>query len=167
MAIPIRRYSPYSSLDLLHSSSFQYPLSFRTLSVCYSLLLLLVHSHSLSNFIVTVRVFCSVFFSRYEQFKHQGKLLEGDDLDFAFDSISAFSDTTDNQEALFGPHEPLSLKDIKLVCYSFNFIIVRFDYYSIWLSFNFLLVLTRVLRNRNRNRKCFRKVNMPNVKSEE
>jgi HAUS augmin-like complex subunit 3 len=41
--------------------------------------------------------------------------LEGDDLDFAFDSISAFSDTTDNQEALFGPHEPLNLKDIKLV----------------------------------------------------
>ncbi|PNX92485.1 HAUS augmin-like protein complex subunit 3-like protein, partial [Trifolium pratense] len=50
---------------------------------------------------------------RYEQFKQQGKLLEGDDLDFAFDSISAFSDTTDNQEALFGPHEPLNLKDIK------------------------------------------------------
>lgn len=51
--------------------------------------------------------------SQYEQFKNQGKLLEGDDLDFAFDSISAFSDTTDNQEALFGPHEPLNLKDIK------------------------------------------------------
>jgi HAUS augmin-like complex subunit 3 len=51
--------------------------------------------------------------SQYEQFKQQGKLLEGDDLDFAFDSISAFSDTTDNQEALFGPHEPLNLKDIK------------------------------------------------------
>ncbi|KAK2453774.1 AUGMIN subunit [Trifolium repens] len=51
--------------------------------------------------------------SQYEQFKLQGKLLEGDDLDFAFDSISAFSDTTDNQEALFGPHEPLNLKDIK------------------------------------------------------
>jgi HAUS augmin-like complex subunit 3 len=70
------------------------------------LLFIFTLSRSLTSF------FC---FFRYEQFKLQGKLLEGDDLDFAFDSISAFSDTTDNQEALFGPHEPLNLKDIKLV----------------------------------------------------
>nr|AFK45279.1 unknown [Lotus japonicus] len=48
--------------------------------------------------------------SQFEQFKQQGNLLEGQDLDFAFDSISAFSDTTDDQEALFGP---LNFKDIK------------------------------------------------------
>ncbi|GJN10059.1 hypothetical protein PR202_ga28118 [Eleusine coracana subsp. coracana] len=36
--------------------------------------------------------------SRYEQLELEGKLLEGEDLDFAFDSISAFSDTEENKE---------------------------------------------------------------------
>ncbi|RDX89136.1 AUGMIN subunit 3 [Mucuna pruriens] len=49
--------------------------------------------------------------SQYEQFKQEGKLLEGEDLDFAYDSISAFSDRRDNQEAVFGAEE--GLKDIK------------------------------------------------------
>ncbi|XP_061351202.1 AUGMIN subunit 3-like isoform X1 [Gastrolobium bilobum] len=49
--------------------------------------------------------------SQCEQFKQEGKLLEGDDLDFAYDSISAFSDRRDNQEAVFGTEE--GLKDIK------------------------------------------------------
>ncbi|CAJ1932991.1 unnamed protein product [Sphenostylis stenocarpa] len=49
--------------------------------------------------------------SQYEQFKEEGKLLEGEDLDFAYDSISAFSDRRDNQEAVFGAEE--GLKDIK------------------------------------------------------
>ncbi|XP_027360496.1 AUGMIN subunit 3 isoform X1 [Abrus precatorius] len=49
--------------------------------------------------------------SQYEQFKQEGKLLEGDDLDFAYDSISAFADRRDNQEAVFGAEE--GLKDIK------------------------------------------------------
>ncbi|MED6222881.1 AUGMIN subunit 3 [Stylosanthes scabra] len=50
--------------------------------------------------------------SQYEQFKKEGKLLEGEDLDFAYDSILAFSDTRDNQEAVFGAAEE-GLKDIR------------------------------------------------------
>ncbi|KAK7310235.1 hypothetical protein RJT34_07622 [Clitoria ternatea] len=49
--------------------------------------------------------------AQYEQFKQEGKLLEGEDLDFAYGSISAFSDRRDNQEAVFGAEE--GLKDIK------------------------------------------------------
>ncbi|XP_030454842.1 AUGMIN subunit 3 [Syzygium oleosum] len=49
--------------------------------------------------------------SQYEQFVDEGKLLEGEDLDFAFDSISAFSVRRDNQEAVFGSEE--GLKDIR------------------------------------------------------
>ncbi|XP_050206624.1 AUGMIN subunit 3 isoform X2 [Mercurialis annua] len=49
--------------------------------------------------------------SQYEQFLQEGKLLEGEDLDFACDSISAFSSGRDNQEAVFGAEE--SLKDIR------------------------------------------------------
>ncbi|THG17148.1 hypothetical protein TEA_008631 [Camellia sinensis var. sinensis] len=48
---------------------------------------------------------------RYEQFLQEGKLLEGEDLDFAYDSISAFSTRRDNQEAVFGAEE--GLKDIR------------------------------------------------------
>ncbi|KAJ4722972.1 AUGMIN subunit 3 [Melia azedarach] len=49
--------------------------------------------------------------SQYEQFLQEGKLLEGEDLDFAYDSISAFSSRRDNQEAVFGAEE--GLKDIR------------------------------------------------------
>lgn len=49
--------------------------------------------------------------SQYDQFLQEGKLLEGSDLDFAYDSISAFSARRDNQEALFGAEE--GLKDIR------------------------------------------------------
>lgn len=49
--------------------------------------------------------------SQYEQFVDEGKLLEGEDLDSAFDSISAFSARRDNQEAVFGSEE--GLKDIR------------------------------------------------------
>ncbi|KAH7848695.1 hypothetical protein Vadar_006284 [Vaccinium darrowii] len=49
--------------------------------------------------------------SQYEQFIQEGKLLEGEDLDFAYDSISAFSTRRDNQEAVFGAEE--GLKDIR------------------------------------------------------
>nr|GMD23785.1 AUGMIN subunit 3 [Ipomoea batatas]GME20830.1 AUGMIN subunit 3 [Ipomoea batatas] len=49
--------------------------------------------------------------SQYEQFLQEGKLLEGEDLDFAYDSISAFSTRRDNQEAVFGSEE--GLKDIR------------------------------------------------------
>ncbi|KAG8640390.1 hypothetical protein MANES_13G054100v8 [Manihot esculenta] len=49
--------------------------------------------------------------SQYEQFLQEGRLLEGEDLDFAYDSISAFSSGRDNQEAVFGSEE--SLKDIR------------------------------------------------------
>ncbi|XP_057474925.1 AUGMIN subunit 3-like [Actinidia eriantha] len=49
--------------------------------------------------------------SQYEQFLQEGKLLEGEDLDFAYDSISAFSTRRDNQEAVFGAEE--GLKDIR------------------------------------------------------
>ncbi|KAL7247036.1 hypothetical protein ACSBR2_002030 [Camellia fascicularis] len=48
---------------------------------------------------------------QYEQFLQEGKLLEGEDLDFAYDSISAFSTRRDNQEAVFGAEE--GLKDIR------------------------------------------------------
>jgi len=47
----------------------------------------------------------------YEQLEMEGKLLEGDDLDFAFDSISAFSDNGENQEYTFLSEE--SLEDIR------------------------------------------------------
>lgn len=49
--------------------------------------------------------------SLYEQIVQEGKLLEGEDLDFAYDSISAFSSRRDNQEAVFGAEE--GLKDIR------------------------------------------------------
>ncbi|KAK4419717.1 AUGMIN subunit [Sesamum alatum] len=49
--------------------------------------------------------------SQYEQFLQEGKLLEGEDLDFAYDSISAFSARRDNQEAVFGTEE--GLKEIR------------------------------------------------------
>ncbi|KDP45253.1 hypothetical protein JCGZ_15118 [Jatropha curcas] len=49
--------------------------------------------------------------SQYEQFLQEGKLLEGEDLDFAYDSISVFSSGRDNQEAVFGAEE--GLKDIR------------------------------------------------------
>ncbi|XVF32077.1 hypothetical protein REPUB_Repub17cG0050800 [Reevesia pubescens] len=49
--------------------------------------------------------------SQYEQFVQEGKLLEGEDLEFAYDSISAFSSRRDNQEAVFGAEE--GLKDIR------------------------------------------------------
>lgn len=49
--------------------------------------------------------------SQYEQFLEEGKLLEGEDLDFAYDSISAFSTRRDDQEAVFGAEE--GLKDIR------------------------------------------------------
>ncbi|EXC14791.1 hypothetical protein L484_009445 [Morus notabilis] len=49
--------------------------------------------------------------SQYEQFLREGKLLEGEDLDFAYDSISAFASRRDNQEAVFGAEE--GLKDIR------------------------------------------------------
>ncbi|XP_075491106.1 AUGMIN subunit 3 [Primulina tabacum] len=49
--------------------------------------------------------------SQYEQFLQEGKLLEGEDLDLAYDSISAFSARRDNQEAVFGTEE--GLKEIR------------------------------------------------------
>ncbi|XP_077247987.1 HAUS augmin-like complex subunit [Tasmannia lanceolata] len=49
--------------------------------------------------------------SQYEQFLAEGKLLEGEDLDFAYDSISAFSSRRDDQEAVFGAEE--GLRDIR------------------------------------------------------
>ncbi|XP_010932584.1 AUGMIN subunit 3 [Elaeis guineensis] len=53
--------------------------------------------------------------ARYEQFLQEGKLLEGEDLDSAFDSISAFSSRRDNQEAVFGAEERLiDIREAKL-----------------------------------------------------
>ncbi|KAL8087679.1 AUGMIN subunit 3 isoform X4 [Apium graveolens] len=49
--------------------------------------------------------------NQYEQFLQQGKMLEGEDLDFAYESISAFSTRRDNQEAVFGAEE--GVKDIR------------------------------------------------------
>ncbi|KAG2261176.1 hypothetical protein Bca52824_068255 [Brassica carinata] len=49
--------------------------------------------------------------SLYEQFRREGKLLEGDDLDQAYDSISAFSSRRNNQEAVFGAEE--SIKEVR------------------------------------------------------
>ncbi|KAK9097818.1 hypothetical protein Syun_024863 [Stephania yunnanensis] len=53
--------------------------------------------------------------SLYEQFVQEGKLLEGEDLDFAYESISAFSSRRDNQEAVFGAEEGLKeIRDVTL-----------------------------------------------------
>uniref|UniRef100_A0A1J3J0K6 HAUS augmin-like complex subunit 3 n=2 Tax=Noccaea caerulescens TaxID=107243 RepID=A0A1J3J0K6_NOCCA len=49
--------------------------------------------------------------SLYEQFEREGKLLEGEDLDQAYDSISAFSSRRNNQEAVFGAEE--SIKEVR------------------------------------------------------
>ncbi|KAL3828953.1 hypothetical protein ACJIZ3_017755 [Penstemon smallii] len=49
--------------------------------------------------------------SQYEQFVQEGKLLEGEDLDFAYDSISAFSARRNNQETVFGTEG--GLKEIR------------------------------------------------------
>ncbi|KAJ0112476.1 hypothetical protein Patl1_02628 [Pistacia atlantica] len=56
--------------------------------------------------------------SQYDQFLQEGKLLEGEDLEFAYDSISAFSSRRDNQEAVFGAEE--GLKDIKEVTVTYK-----------------------------------------------
>ncbi|CAN4098611.1 unnamed protein product [Withania somnifera] len=49
--------------------------------------------------------------TQYEHLLHEEKLLEGEDLDFAYDSISAFSTRRENQEAVLGSEE--GLKDIR------------------------------------------------------
>ncbi|XP_043702263.1 AUGMIN subunit 3-like [Telopea speciosissima] len=49
--------------------------------------------------------------SQYEQFLKEGKLLEGDDLDCAYDSILPFSSRRDDQDTVFGAEE--GLKDIQ------------------------------------------------------
>lgn len=48
---------------------------------------------------------------QYQELLVDGKLLEGDDLDFAYDSISAFSSQKSNQEAVLGAEE--TLKEIR------------------------------------------------------
>eukprot|EP00250_Pteridium_aquilinum_P027577 c3524_g1_i1 orf=418-2268(-) len=48
---------------------------------------------------------------QYQDLLVDGKLLEGDDLDFAYDSISAFSSQRSNQDAVLGAEE--SLKEIR------------------------------------------------------
>ncbi|CAN6214799.1 unnamed protein product [Urochloa humidicola] len=53
--------------------------------------------------------------AQYEQLVEEGRLLEGEDLDSAFDSISAFSSKKDNQEAVFGSAETiLDIREAKL-----------------------------------------------------
>nr|BAD72447.1 unknown protein [Oryza sativa Japonica Group] len=53
--------------------------------------------------------------AQYEQLVEEGRLLEGEDLDSAFDSISAFSSKKDNQEAVFGSEETiLDIREEKL-----------------------------------------------------
>ncbi|KAG2604694.1 AUGMIN subunit 3-like [Panicum virgatum] len=53
--------------------------------------------------------------AQYEQLVEEGRLLEGEDLDSAFDSISAFSSKKDNQEAVFGSEETiLDIRKAKL-----------------------------------------------------
>ncbi|KAF3793672.1 AUGMIN subunit 3 [Nymphaea thermarum] len=49
--------------------------------------------------------------SQYEHFLQEGKLLEGEDLDFAYNSISAFSNRRNNQEAVIGAEE--GIKEIR------------------------------------------------------
>lgn len=48
---------------------------------------------------------------QYKELLVDGKLLEGEDLDFAYESISAFSSRRNNQEAVLGAEE--SLKEIR------------------------------------------------------
>ncbi|KAL6861157.1 hypothetical protein ACP4OV_016857 [Aristida adscensionis] len=53
--------------------------------------------------------------AQYEQLVEEGRLLEGEDLESAFDSISAFSSKKDNQEAVFGSEETiLDIREAKL-----------------------------------------------------
>ncbi|KAF0901976.1 hypothetical protein E2562_011806 [Oryza meyeriana var. granulata] len=53
--------------------------------------------------------------AQYEQLVEEGRLLEGEDLDSAFDSISAFSSKKDNQETVFGSEETiLDIREAKL-----------------------------------------------------
>ncbi|XP_062228296.1 AUGMIN subunit 3-like [Phragmites australis] len=53
--------------------------------------------------------------AQYEQLVEEGRLLEGEDLDSAFDSISAFSSKKDNQEAVFRSEETiLDIREAKL-----------------------------------------------------
>nr|ATG71216.1 AUGMIN subunit3 [Callitropsis funebris] len=46
--------------------------------------------------------------AQYEELLAEGKLLEGEDLDFAYESISAFSSRRTNQEAVLGTEESLT-----------------------------------------------------------
>ncbi|XXG45388.1 hypothetical protein AAC387_Pa02g0481 [Persea americana] len=55
--------------------------------------------------------------SQYEQFLQEGKLLEGEDLDFAYDSISTFSSRRDSQGAGFGTEEGLNdIRKATMLC---------------------------------------------------
>ncbi|KAI8014460.1 AUGMIN subunit 3 [Camellia lanceoleosa] len=88
------------------------PSNVLSLSDLYQLSLSLSLSLSLYIYIyIIVKRIQFSYLILYEQFLQEGKLLEGEDLDFAYDSISAFSTRRDNQEAVFGAEE--GLKDIR------------------------------------------------------
>uniref|UniRef100_A0A0D3GN43 HAUS augmin-like complex subunit 3 N-terminal domain-containing protein n=1 Tax=Oryza barthii TaxID=65489 RepID=A0A0D3GN43_9ORYZ len=68
-----------------------------------------------SSRLLPANVLSATDLALYEQLELEGKLLEGEDLDFAFDSISAFSETGENQEDTFLTVESLEhIRDSKL-----------------------------------------------------
>ncbi|KAG5549190.1 hypothetical protein RHGRI_014529 [Rhododendron griersonianum] len=92
----------YEGHGALDPDSFEWPFQYND---DHPILDWICHSLRPSNVLSPSEV------SQYEQFIQEGKLLEGEDLDFAYDSISAFSTRRDNQEAIFGAEE--GLKDIR------------------------------------------------------
>ncbi|RRT66329.1 hypothetical protein B296_00038785 [Ensete ventricosum] len=102
----------FDAQDALDPDSFEWPFQYEEVRplldwICSSLRPSNVLSPSeLSLYNLFLLLLFSPF--KYEQFLHEGKLLEvGEDLDSAFDSISAFSSKKDNQEAVFGAEERL------------------------------------------------------------
>ncbi|KAL6978882.1 AUGMIN subunit 3 [Sarracenia purpurea var. burkii] len=92
----------YQGHDALDPDSFEWPFQYDD---ARPILDWLCSSLRLSNVLSPSEI------SQCEQFLQEGKLLEGEDLDFAYDSISAFSTRRDNQDAVFGAEE--GLKDIR------------------------------------------------------
>ncbi|KAE9591965.1 hypothetical protein Lal_00038366 [Lupinus albus] len=92
----------YQGADTLDPDSFEWPFQYQDTRPIL---------HWISSTLRSSNILSFSELSQYEQFKQEGKLLEGGDLDFAYDSISAFSDRRDNQEAVFGAEE--GLKEIK------------------------------------------------------
>ncbi|CAA7395246.1 unnamed protein product [Spirodela intermedia] len=96
----------FDGYDLLDPDSFEWPFQYEEAGA--------VLEWMCSN-LRPSNVLSPAELSQYEQLLHEGKLLEGEDLNSAYDSISAFSSRKDSQDAVFGTEERLiDIREAKL-----------------------------------------------------